>query len=230
MIETDPRLLQGTRFTASSQISVSVEGTQTESSASQGPANRKADLARLQSAVAELLCTINIRRRGNRTLSEQRIWIAAEQVELELRDVLAEMPVLPTQRPPLRGGLPLWRMRKACDFIDANLSSTLRISDLASNANLSHSHFARAFRRSFGESPHAYIVRMRVQRAQTMLLTSVAPLQQIALDCGLSDQSHLSRLFSRLVGEAPGAWRRARVPVPQTTRNVSSLKLQTSNR
>src|ERR1700722_13040855 len=74
MIETDPRLLQGTRFTASSQIAVSVAGTQTECSPSQGPANRKADLARLQSSVAELLCTINMRRRGNRTLSEERIW------------------------------------------------------------------------------------------------------------------------------------------------------------
>jgi hypothetical protein len=94
MIETDQRLLQGTRFTASPQISLSVAGTQTECSPSQEPANRKADLARLQSAVAELLCTINIRRRGNRTLSEQRIWIAAEQVDLELRDVVVETPVL----------------------------------------------------------------------------------------------------------------------------------------
>src|SRR5277367_2176610 len=191
MIETDPRLLQG-RSTAPPQISVSVAGTQTECSPSQEPANRKATLARLQSAVAELLCTINIRRRGNRTLSEQRIWIAAEQVDLELRDVGAETPVLPTARSPLRGGLPLWRMRKTCDFIDANLSSTLRICDLASNANLSHSHFVRAFRRSFGESPHAYIVRMRVQRAPTMLLTGVAPLQQIALDADFLT-NHTSR-------------------------------------
>ena len=230
MIQTDPRLLQRTRFTASPQTTVSVAGAQTECSPSQEPANRKAALARLQSAVAELLYTINIRPRGNRTLSEQRIWMAAEQVDLELRDVLAETSVVPTPRSPLRGGLSLWRIRKTCDFIDANLSSTLRISDLASNANLSHSHFARAFSRSFGVSPHAYIVRMRVQRAQTMLLTSVAPLQQIALDCGLSDQSHFSRLFTRLVGEAPGAWRRARVPVAQTTRNVLPLKLRTSSR
>ena len=227
MIQTDPRLLQRTRFTASPQTTVSVAGAQTECSPSQEPANRKGALARLRSAVAALLCTIP---RGNLTLSEQRICIAAEQVDLELCDVITETPVLPTPRSPLRGSLPLWRMRKTCDFIDANLSSTLRISDLASNANLSHSHFARAFRRSFGESPHAYIVRMRVQRAQTMLLTSVAPLQQIALDCGFSDQSHLSRLFTRLVGEAPGAWRRARVPVPQITRNESPLKLRTSNR
>jgi AraC-like DNA-binding protein len=230
MIETDPRLLQGTRFTASPQISVSITGNQTECTPSREPPNRKADLARLQSAVAELLCTINIRPRGNRTLSEERIWIAAEQVDLALRDVVAETPVLPNPRLPFRGGLPLWRMRKTCEFIDANLSSTLRISDLASNANLSHAHFVRAFRRSFGESPHAYIVRMRVQRAQTMMLASVAPLQQIALDCGLSDQSHFSRLFTRLVGEAPGAWRRARVPVARTTRNVSPLKLRTSHR
>ena len=221
MIETDPRLLQGTRFTVSPRISVSVAGTPTECSTSQEPANRKADWAHLQRVVAELLCTIP---RGNRTLSEQRIWIAAEQVDLALRDALAKTPVLPAPRSPIRGGLPLWRMRKTCDFIDANLSSTLRVSDLASNANLSRSHFARAFRRSFGESPHAYIVRMRLQCAQTMLLTSVAPLQQIALDCGLSDQSHFSRLFTRLVGEAPGAWRRARVPVSQATRNVSPLK------
>jgi transcriptional regulator GlxA family with amidase domain len=199
MIASDSRLLQETTFTASSEISVSIAGTHTECSPSREPRKRKADLARLQCAVAELLCTINIRRRGNRTLSEQRIWIAAEQVELELRDVVAETPVMPTPRSPLRGGLPPGQMRTTCDFIDANLSSTLRISDLGSNANLSHSHFARAFRRSFGESPHAYIVRMRVQRAQTMLLTSVAPLPQIALDCGLSDQSHFSRLFTRLV-------------------------------
>jgi len=229
MIQTNPRPLQGTRFGASPRISVSVAGNQSEFTPSQAPDSRKAALARLQSAVAELLCTINIPSRGNRTLSEQRICMAAEQVDLELRDVLAETSIVPTPRSPLRGGLSLWRMRKTCDFIDANLSSTLRISDLASNANLSRFHFARAFHRSFGEAPHAYIVRMRVQRAQTMLLTSVAPLHQIALDCGLSDQSHFSRLFTRIVGEAPGAWRRARVPVTQTARNVSPLILQTSN-
>jgi transcriptional regulator GlxA family with amidase domain len=77
-------------------------------------------------------------------------------------------------------------------------------------ANLSRYHFSRAFRQSFEDTPHAYVMRRRIERAQGLMLTSVVPLGQIAVECGLADQAHFTKLFRRLVGESPSVWRRAR--------------------
>jgi AraC family transcriptional regulator len=109
-----------------------------------------------------------------------------------------------------RGGLAPWQIRLVTTHIDANLEVTITTETLARVARLSLSHFMRAFRVSFGASPHRYIVRRRLERAQGLMLTTNAPLGQIALDCGLADQSHFARLFHKSVGETPGAWRRAR--------------------
>jgi AraC family transcriptional regulator len=95
--------------------------------------------------------------------------------------------------------------------IEAHLDRPIRNEDLAALVRLNPSHFGRAFRNSFGEPPHEYLIRRRVERAQGLMLSSDAPLSEIALDCGLADQAHLSRLFRRLVGETPRAWRRARI-------------------
>ena len=73
---------------------------------------------------------------------------------------------------------------------------------------LSTSHFFRAFRQTFGESPHAYIMQRRIRRAQELMLTSRLPLSQVALECGMCDQAHFSRAFRRIVGTNPNAWRR----------------------
>jgi len=76
---------------------------------------------------------------------------------------------------------------------------------------LSPCHFSRVFRDSFGCSPLEYVTRRRMEHAQGLMLSTDAPLSQIALDCGLADQAHFSRLFRRFVGETPRSWRRARV-------------------
>lgn len=112
--------------------------------------------------------------------------------------------------PAIRCHLTPDTMRKIVNFIDANLDSTIYVKQLAALSNRSRYHFAHAFRQSFGETPHAYIIRKRIERAKGMMLTGVTPLSQIAVECGLADQSHLTRLFRRLVGEPPGAWRRTR--------------------
>jgi AraC-like DNA-binding protein len=109
-----------------------------------------------------------------------------------------------------RGGLAPWQVKRVTTHIDAHLESVIPIRDLAQVAGLSVSHFMRAFRASFGHSPHRFIMRRRLERAQGLMLTSGTPLGQIALECGLADQSHLTRLFRRFVGESPGMWRRAR--------------------
>lgn len=98
----------------------------------------------------------------------------------------------------------------AYDGLDGSeaLDSTIRAGDLAGVVRLSTSHFFRAFRETFGESPLAYVMKRRMLRAQELMLTSQATLSQVALECGMCDQAHFSRTFRRIVGTNPMAWRR----------------------
>jgi AraC-like DNA-binding protein len=75
---------------------------------------------------------------------------------------------------------------------------------------LSGFHFNVAFRKSVGDSPHQYIIRRRIERAQGLMLSTDLSLSEIAAQCGLADQAHLTRLFRKVAGESPAAWRRAR--------------------
>ena len=108
------------------------------------------------------------------------------------------------------GGLLPWRMSRVRDAIETRLEEPLSTTDLAAAAGLSPSRFARAFKTSHGISPHQYLIRARIERAKALMLTSTNALSDIALACGLADQSHFSRLFRRLEGETPAAWRRRR--------------------
>lgn len=114
----------------------------------------------------------------------------------------------------MRGGLSPWQVRKVMSYVETHLDRPIRNEDLASLVRLNASHFGRAFRNSFGEPPHEYVIRRRVERAQGLMLSTDASLSEIALDCGLADQSHLTRLFRRIEGESPRAWRRARLAAP----------------
>jgi AraC-like DNA-binding protein len=109
-----------------------------------------------------------------------------------------------------RSGLAFWQVRKALAHIDDRLEFTIRICELASLTRLSKSYFSRAFKMTFGLSPQKYIVTRRIARAQQIMLTTNEPLCDIARACGFSDQAHLSRVFRRLTGKTPNAWRRAR--------------------
>jgi len=108
----------------------------------------------------------------------------------------------------LQGCLAPWQAKRISSYIESRLDSSIRADELAVVLKLSTSHFFRAFRRTFGESPIAYIMRRRIRRAQELMLASRAPLSQVALECGLCDQAHLCRCFRRFVGTSPGIWRR----------------------
>jgi transcriptional regulator GlxA family with amidase domain len=110
-----------------------------------------------------------------------------------------------------RGGLAPWQVRKLITYIDVNLDRTITTRCLAEVARLSSFHFCRAFRDSFRDSPHGYVIRRRMERAQRLMLTTNSSLGQIAAECGLADQAHFNKLFRKFAGESPGAWRRARV-------------------
>ena len=108
----------------------------------------------------------------------------------------------------LRGGLASWQAKRVASYIEDKLDSTIRVSDLAGIVRLSSSHFSRAFRETFGETPLTYVMKRRMVRAQQLMLTSRVPLSQVALACGMCDQAHFSRTFRRIVGTNPGVWRR----------------------
>lgn len=107
-----------------------------------------------------------------------------------------------------RGGLAAWQVRRLTEHIDATLSSAVEINDCAAIARLSTSHFARAFKVSFGMTFAEYLRQRRIQHAQEMMLTTDKPLRYVARCCGFADQSHFSRIFRRVVGSTPATWRR----------------------
>jgi len=169
-------------------------------------------LKKVRTAVAELCSGIRDAMDEERGTAEDSLRRAAE--------ILQEMRETGPQRgdEQRRGRLAPWQVRKLRSYVDANLSQTMLNRDLAAIARLSLSHFCRTFHNTFGEPPHEYVIRRRVERAQELMLSTSAPLSAIALDCGLADQAHLNRLFRRVVGESPCAWRRARLGEPHGKR------------
>jgi AraC family transcriptional regulator len=131
------------------------------------------------------------------------------------------------ERPPemTRGGLAPWQARRVESYVAAHLGGRIRTTDLAAVAQLSASHFTRAFKETFGETPIGYVSRERMRYAQDLMLKSGECLSQIALTCGHCDQSHFTRVFRRKVGMSPRAWRRQFAGVGQARLRSSESTL-----
>ncbi|MBI0330280.1 helix-turn-helix transcriptional regulator [Burkholderia plantarii] len=82
------------------------------------------------------------------------------------------------------------------------------LADIARECNLSRSYFIRAFARTTGRTPHQWLLEQRTAQARGMIESTRLSLADIAIACGFSDQSHLSRVFTKMLGVTPGAWRR----------------------
>lgn len=101
-----------------------------------------------------------------------------------------------------------WQERKVARHVREHLDRPISVQDLARLVGLSASYFSRRFRGSFGVAPRAYVIRCRLERAQTLMSQSLTPLCAIALECGFCDQAHMSRLFHTVTGSTPARWRR----------------------
>ena len=108
------------------------------------------------------------------------------------------------------GGLAGWQIARVRAFIDKNLHGTIHIRDLSAVVRRSAAHFARSFKHSFGEPPHAYVMRRRFEKACHLMIASSEFLSQIALSVGFSDQSHFCKRFKQALGQSPSNWRRER--------------------
>jgi AraC-like DNA-binding protein len=105
------------------------------------------------------------------------------------------------------------RMLRARDAMDRDFAAPLDVADLARIAYVSPAHFSRTFRRTFGESPHRYLQRRRMERAMAMLRTTDLPVTEVALAVGFASLGTFSRTFRDVVGESPSTYRRSGAPV-----------------
>jgi transcriptional regulator GlxA family with amidase domain len=105
---------------------------------------------------------------------------------------------------------------RAKDLMDRRYAEPLDVATLAREACASEAHFARSFKRAFGETPHRYLTRRRIERAQELLRATDRPLTEMALDVGFDTPSSFSRAFRQITGEPPSAyaerWRAAGAP------------------
>src|SRR5215207_7868357 len=105
---------------------------------------------------------------------------------------------------------------RAKDLMDRNYDQELDVQTLARAAHASPAHFSRSFKRAFGETPHKYLQRRRIERAKELLRESDLMVTAISLEVGYQSLGSFSSAFSELVGEAPidyaRRWRAGRPP------------------
>ena len=92
-------------------------------------------------------------------------------------------------------------------YLSFHIGEPLSVADMARRANLSPSRFAVVFRQHFGQSPHQYFLRLRIEHAQELLRTTDLPQRDIAESCGFADVHHFSKAFKRITRLPPGAYR-----------------------
>lgn len=109
---------------------------------------------------------------------------------------------------PQRGGLPMSRLKKVFDFIEANLDKEIRLTSLASAANMSLYYFATLFRQSTGLSPHQYVLIRRIERAKQLLRSTKLSVLEVGLNLGFEHQNNFARAFRRVTGTTPTHFRR----------------------
>lgn len=103
-----------------------------------------------------------------------------------------------------------WQARKVLDHIDRHIIGRVPVADLCALVGRSEAHFSRSFRGTFGYSPHAFVIRRRVELAANYMLQTDMSLSDIAMGCGFADQAHLCKQFRMVTGKTPAAWRRAK--------------------
>jgi AraC-like DNA-binding protein len=100
------------------------------------------------------------------------------------------------------------RMLRARDAIDRDYEKPLDIPSLARIAYVSEAHFIRTFRATFGETPHRYLQRRRVERAMFMLRETNRSVSEICLEVGFASLGTFGRTFREIVGQSPTSYRR----------------------
>ncbi len=109
----------------------------------------------------------------------------------------------------LRGGMPMAKLRRVLEYVQANMEQDLKLETLAAEAGMSAFHFARLFRESTGVTPHQHVLDQRMERAKQWMKAGNLSIAEIAAQVGFGSATNLVRSFRTRVGMTPGAWKAA---------------------
>jgi RpiB/LacA/LacB family sugar-phosphate isomerase len=146
--------------------------------------------------------------------------LAQEIVDAYLSATLAPIEVV--------GGLPPRRLHRVFSHIRENIARDLSVTELAQVVGMSQYYFSKLFKMSTGTTPHQYVMRQRVERAQELLRETQTPLAQVATQVGFETQSHFTSVFRRLVGATPKHYREMHQSVPQVLEQTPEPKAATA--
>jgi AraC-like DNA-binding protein len=109
----------------------------------------------------------------------------------------------------MRDPVPVYvHLRRAKDLMDHDYAEPLDVPALAREAHASRAHFVRSFKKAFGETPHRYLLRRRIERAKELLRGTPLSVTEVSLAVGFRSLGSFSTAFRQLVGESPGAYAR----------------------
>ena len=124
------------------------------------------------------------------------------------------------------GGLPPRRLQKVFSHIRENINRDLSVNELAQVVGMSQYYFSKLFKMSTGTTPHQYVMRQRVERAQEYLRETHTPLGEVATLVGFETQSHFTSVFRRLVGATPKHYREMHQAGPQSPVELQQEKAE----
>lgn len=116
----------------------------------------------------------------------------------------------PPRTPPLQGGLSLQLLKRAMEYINANLHQDIRLDEVAQVLSLSPSHFAHQFRNTTGRTPYQYLLDQRIARALQLLQETKLSIQYISAVTGFGSPVNFIRSFRQRIGVTPQRWRNSR--------------------
>jgi RpiB/LacA/LacB family sugar-phosphate isomerase len=108
------------------------------------------------------------------------------------------------------GGLPPRRLQRVLEHVKENIGKDLSVAEMSQVVGMSQYYFSKLFKMSTGTTPHQYVMRQRVERAQELLRDGSGPLVEVATQVGFETQSHFTSVFRRLVGITPKKFRESR--------------------
>lgn len=103
--------------------------------------------------------------------------------------------------------LPNYKLNQALQYIKAHFDQELKLGEIAATVGMSQYYFLRLFKQSMGVTPYQYVLKLRVERAKSLLKQRQITISDVAIECGFANQSHFSRVFRQMSGITPKAYR-----------------------
>jgi len=134
-------------------------------------------------------------------------WLEPVIVDDQRIGTLVKFPGILQGFSPSSLGLPRYKLRRVTAYVHEHIGSPISLDDLANIAGVSRFHFHRQFRKSMGVTPHAYVLRARIERAKALLTGSDVTIGEVSGAVGFADQSHFSNIFRKLTAMTPRGFR-----------------------